>query len=1032
MECIANAFSLAVEHADVIRNAMSIYRSWLNIDNADNRPEVIGLDEEFYRGEILMHMSLLFDRKTHDHAGRHSELCKNALAIYRDLVRNKPLSEATWNILLKLLLIIVPKQYSKESDFYQLLYATLFEIWIRSNTRDQTLWTELEGICKSDELNEWLIYQWSSLAKALTRRVVRIVYGNDKGFVDLKFKTTVAHDRNTVAVVLPYEQVLYFWFRVLHLPLSLKSLPRDPTIHSELCLAIDKIVGCFLLVCNFRFEKNFRMPDFDIDQKIPALTTMVRGSYNQHAEYFARQRRLPIPSADALLDLLGPWLFKNATTESSYFEKGQAFSARTLCKIVSQAAGPVKDEHLKRFYGVFLRAFDSKADLVTTEILVNSQNLFILDHKGVRSMITYEAVAKALSHNISENKSLELQLACVNIAASVAALPLFYSGHSVLQKHYKHLGDQLEIIFNRMIRTEKKPEIFKKIIWSACVFCASAGDIKPVDKLIEAMLTKLQALDLPPDREMYLELLRVIATLPFLIAPRGFTTSKDLATRVLLTLSSLIANKLTPLQTDNKLIHLYFTILHWLSCFPQVAEDENSRRQIMSIMKEGFDQSNHKPAQYALRRIQHILGREMSPIKVGSNLFIHFAPSSQLLRRPDLQIAGKYFMLGKDVLVSLFDTEGDHEEVLMLIRDMFGRYVWKAQLIYRSNKQPPSDTSLKVRSNDGPKPLARPPSSSRTDEELMTGLTDSVMQIHSQVVSFMRAQEQTEQQFLNSTTKKEFTGPSTFFTTERVPKAHRLFLAQLGFLTTKSLSKIMALEHDEIAGLVQNLDSLNEREIFVLPLIYLHNVESTPVEVMTNTDDYTSDFHEFLKTLGVPITPDNRTNLFENLEETIQRYGCALYNSGYHFELLTVTPALMPESKLTNLKLSAFVYRREVVVIWNARRTDPITLKKPSVLISHDLEGKIVIMITPLINKLYKVNISKECGPLLDNVLIPLPLLAPLLVRTVLNLHANRSQSVLEAVHNRKKILTQVYETGAKLQDSLPNFSSLFSYAFAH
>jgi hypothetical protein len=1060
MECIGYAFTLSVEHATVIRNAMNIYRAWLNLDNSENRPAVISHDEEFYQGEILMHMSLLFDRKPQTD-GRHSEMCKSVLVIYRDLVRSKPLSQRNWGVLLKLLLLIVPKQHTKDADFHQLLYATFFEVWIHSNTRDQTLWRELESICVAAEPSEWLIYQWASLAKALTRRVVRIFYGNDKGLLELKFKTISTYERMTVPMLLPYEQVIYFWFKVLHLPLSKR--PENPNIHSEVCQAIDKIADCFLLVCRFRSNKQFKNPDFERDYKLPELTELVRSSQEQHTDYILGRRRLPIPSANALLNLLGPWLFTNSSTQDNaynYFDKGQSYSIRTLCKIICQAAGPVSDEHLRRFYGVILSAFNSKTDLVTTEIFLNSQTLFTQDHKGVRSLLTYEPVVRALCLNIIENKSATLQDACVNIVASVAALPLHYSEHTLLQKEYRVLGEQLETVFCKMIRVEKRLEVFKKIVWSAVVFSASANEIKPVEKVLEVMLAKLQALDMQPDREMYHELLEVISTLPFLLMPRCFDRSKELATRVLLALAGLVSNKLGSQAQEKKLMLLYFAILHWLSCFPQVAEDISTRRIIVAVMGGTPELRKHQLSQYALRRLQHILGRELPPIKVGPNLFIHLAPSSQMLRRADLLpkrvnadfsaetqrslvtgsidlLAGKYYMLGRDVLVSLFDTEGEHEEVLMVIRDMFGCYVWKAQLVYRSDQQPQVDTNLTISSNAGPKPLTRPSSSLPLDDELSAGLGESERLIHSQVMSFMRAQEQTETQFLKSpTVKKEFKGPLAFFSTERVPKAHRLFLAQLGFLTTKSLSKskILALEHEPIAPQVHELDALNEREVYVLPLLYIPHVEAKPSEVMTYVNDYTDDFHEFLKTMGIPLKPENSLELFSHLLSATALYRAALYAAGCNYELLTVTPALMPELRdnAVVVTLSNFINRKDVVVVWNARLTDATSQKKPSLLSTREFEGKITITITPLQNKLFRVNVTKECGPLLDNAIVPMSLLAPLLTRTVINLNALRNSSALETVRERKKLLAQVYETGTKLQAQLPDFSALFSYAFAH
>ena len=73
---------------------------------------------------------------------KHAELCRDALLLIKDLCRNI-LEKETWHHLLKIYLLISSNLLKNNTalvkEIAPLLFKTLFEIWLRSNTREPEL-----------------------------------------------------------------------------------------------------------------------------------------------------------------------------------------------------------------------------------------------------------------------------------------------------------------------------------------------------------------------------------------------------------------------------------------------------------------------------------------------------------------------------------------------------------------------------------------------------------------------------------------------------------------------------------------------------------------------------------------------------------------------------------------------------------------------------------------------------------------------------------------------------------------------------
>jgi hypothetical protein len=62
-----------------------------------------------------------------------------------------------------------------------LLMKVLFEIWLRSTTKNQVLWDTLKELVQGWRYRRPVLEHWSNTAIGLTNRLIRILYGLEEG-----------------------------------------------------------------------------------------------------------------------------------------------------------------------------------------------------------------------------------------------------------------------------------------------------------------------------------------------------------------------------------------------------------------------------------------------------------------------------------------------------------------------------------------------------------------------------------------------------------------------------------------------------------------------------------------------------------------------------------------------------------------------------------------------------------------------------------------------------------------------------------
>ncbi|CAG9335332.1 unnamed protein product [Blepharisma stoltei] len=1038
MECIGFAFSLPIEYHSIISTAIEIYKDWLNIGDGE-RPVCIEEDEGFYQREIIGHLSLLFVERPGD-THKHVELCVEVLILLRDFIRLKTLEEDTWKCLLKIMLLmshpLLKSISALAQDLCPLLLKTLFEIWLRSNTRDKELWKELQT-CSSAWLHHiWLIYQWKAVAHGLTQRINAMLYGEEPPTLQLHFlRISKPHDEPPETLLLHFslEQSLYFWYRFLNLMLlnTRDKIPTDPDVHKELVRSVATITDSFLEIAEKRtVAKGLVMPNIVTASGPQALAELTRKFQDTHFHYLWGLSRLPIPSADGLLNMFGGWLFFHANAEGSYNEFGRAEAIGALCRIMCKAGGPNRDEFLGKFYRTIFKCMESSSSsLVVMYILKHSPNLLTLDHRGVRILLHKEALSKAIMNNLTDsNISPAVKRPCYYILGTFVAVAQYFNQPAPII--------QVTTILQKALDHETDSENFHRLVWTMCIFAGSIhSDSELLTNIVIQLVNRLETIDYIQEKKIYQDLLETIATLPFLICYKPIT-SENLVICIVDKLCSYISKKFGKNSNETIISSLLFALLHWLACFPNVFMEPTIRQNALSvaISAQALDRVK-EVALYVEDFLMNNLGRGLPPIAYTSLDALEI--SSGLLTYSEVKLPKRHFLYNGQVLLTLYDSSQENptnEEVLVVMRNSVGRYIWKTKLIYRIDDGNVGNTAWKMDLCQDRTPPIAPAHDDEVSDHLFEDLSDQEKALFRSFQGIIKKQEEINKNY-ESGIHTEYETQNVVMSpkpTEDVPKSYRLLLAQLGLLQTEHITSLLALSGDEVEKVISDIDKIPEKELIIAPILYLKTPESKETDVLSNVDYYSQSFQDFLPQMGVLLkSTHTQFEVFKQVSKYLTKYGAALYTSGYYYELVSVVPAVIPDA--SSLTLQDLISYGQVVVLWNQRANDPYTAKIPNLLESHGMKRKTVIILTPLKNRLIKVNISPneiQQGPLLNDMLVPEYMMGTLLIRTIINMHGTSMARVSSRIR-RIEQLEVLSEIGRKAEATKNGkLSSILSHAF--
>ena len=271
MECVGHSFSLPLDKEvdyETCKGALMLYAAWLDVGRpAPGAPNVRPAcmqgpaEEAAVMSHIVEHLSQLFEdrpglgRQVPDGSvlvQRHVDLCSRALDVWLDIARQQQarpwLSTVCWEGLLRVVLGVSDNVLFRDSGggaetdsgggsvggeaddepFYvgdrldRKIVRVLIEIWLRSNTRDEKLWSLLKGCFERWQHRKGLLQQWNASMIGLTTRLLRVLWP-ELGSTNCDIRWSDGHE---TVLDLASDQVVYVWHKFMDLFARSASRPN--------------------------------------------------------------------------------------------------------------------------------------------------------------------------------------------------------------------------------------------------------------------------------------------------------------------------------------------------------------------------------------------------------------------------------------------------------------------------------------------------------------------------------------------------------------------------------------------------------------------------------------------------------------------------------------------------------------------------------------------------------------------------------------------------------------------------------------
>lgn len=377
MEVVAQGFTLHMEDLPIIEKCISTYTKWL-LGGPEDKPPGLVLEETFFRGEMIGHLSFLFEPRsgTSDTALTvQTRLCKDVLDNIILTAAHKlrtVMTPAIWDIWLRLLIGIVDSIFMNKAKttppMHNLLckalsapaFRVLLEVLLLSQNRDPAIWNSVVGLA-GNWIRVYTVQHWCSAANALTLRALALIYGAKFGGTSSAnlLIDWIVEDKGSVKSTLAqldHDFVFFAWRRMVALLPEPQSF-TEPEVHRMFFSGVSRMVDHYIKV-------------------------MELGPHDPRA---SKQK---LPNGNTILALVGRWLFNSLLADKAGFEDGNSIAAATVCKLFCRTPAtpneaPFQKEHLAAFYAVLSRILiKPHNDKVLLTVLLSTKNIFLREYPG--------------------------------------------------------------------------------------------------------------------------------------------------------------------------------------------------------------------------------------------------------------------------------------------------------------------------------------------------------------------------------------------------------------------------------------------------------------------------------------------------------------------------------------------------------------------------------------------------------------------------------------------------------------------------
>ncbi|PRP82956.1 rap/ran GTPase-activating protein [Planoprotostelium fungivorum] len=958
MECVGGAFTLPMEHSAIIRNATELYRKWLIDPKLRPVPVADNLSD-------ITKFSMLFAPRDSGH-DVHGELCINVLSVILKTVHGDQVNGEVWEELLRIMLGIADSllKFRKEPTpvgdrIASLVLQALFELWLRSATRSEALWSDFKRLFMTWRHRTPVVTQWNMTIDGITARVIRLLYGSPHGSDSVVIRV----DGSITRVSLPDEHVFYAWHRVIDMIGDIQTIESSQNYHE----AIRGIAGLM--------------------KDLLGVQTVAPGPAP--------------PSGNTILSVVGPFLLRavNVHKTDTTFDSGIAEAIKALIQLFS-SRHEFTGLYLASFYrgiSMALRRGNYLMDVILThcvdffQLELPGSHVLMPDFlKAIRTVLetkTMEEKRPAAisaadpemkpSNSLADNRRKHkndappetrkigeevhevpkvtgnrllpgiisnmsvLRRSCIRLLGNFIALSSFYSTapfHGAEDSQLATYRDVSVVIENGLlrlaIRNEDNPQNLQILLWMACSYLyENASAENPFGSLVLKDLLSYVA-DRSWAEPETLTAIKVIGELSHLI-DRMYKEQKPVIVSVLETLCRLIEIQYSSgRRSEDLVVATLQSITKWVIADQSVYREEKVFRRLLQCIMISITERRGSEDISDINQSGTTVNRPLRTISIARHLLYI------LLERVDMtsaQLNHRICERDEQTLTNEVGTERRNMKVLSwdsnimtfvndprieslssptlftIIRNQWGKSLWKLslrytrpdQLVYREHNGPSVRFAPQPRPAEAEKPEAADPK--REIVELTDLLAAAERRKQEMILRKSQERQVMEVQHLESSNyglEPDIHARRPSPLKAGVISPTQLFLSHFGFLGLSNVWRINAMEpfktdsspQFDLAHL-KKLDGTPEKDCFSVSVAYLNRESDDPVIALLS--DTSEDFRYTVERLGRMVKLSDHRGYVGGLEG--RQFGdYAPYFSDFDTEVIYYVAPLMER------------YRREV------------------------------------------------------------------------------------------------------------------------
>lgn len=682
---------------------------------------------------------------------RQHQFCHRVLDLY--VAVSKTLGIAftsfTWSHLLRLLMAICDNLLRPEegreplADQSLTVHATqvLFELWMRSETRDNSLWEQLRTLCANWRSKIIAIQQWIGVVRALNQRIISLLFGPTEGSPSI---TLVRTEGSSVNLDLQDEYIYYCWYRMLHVFGNPNTL-EPPHIYLAAANGIKVFCSSFL-----------RIGETSKGSVVP-------------------------PDGNTVLEIFGNWLFEALQANRTGFEEGTSIVIETLATIFTTRFDTAFNSvYLTSFYSSLIEVLSGEGQVVIASLL-GCQSLLFYELPGVRILIPYfvracktyllmtkDEYEKSLTGHIP--KLDRVRSACLKILGSILCLGSRLAGATFAPlkalipeaklhlyiSTYEDLETQLKEILLRSVQTEFIAINLNKILSLMAVFITQYLPRNPqrvspyAASVIDVIISRVLSNKHLPADTFYLAFKTLVSIGRH---HRHIEKYPAIAGNVIRRLAELIIKNINephdndPVLSEHLIVGAFETLLHWTLSTDVLLTEPVTMNALLNalVLALGEGDVKHLPpsvtfaADQALLQLLQWVGVEGGATEVGPQS--SSISEGQILSHLDDEKQYIRYFATPTTIFSIIDIPKPalSPSTIVISRTRYGKHAWR---ILQSTDIPARpEPWAEMRQRVWTQPVIVPTPETVEEEELVS------------LLSYLSTQGQADAQFQQSTEK---------------------------------------------------------------------------------------------------------------------------------------------------------------------------------------------------------------------------------------------------------------------------------------